>query len=278
MSDTREDGDSIARGFDAAAAEFTSLGEHLWGPIGEALVAVASPQPGERVLDACCGTGASAVPAAQRVGPDGVVDAVDVSAPMITELRARAAHLPQLRTHRLDITAWDGGGPPGYDVVQSGLGIFFLPDMTAGTEGLIAMARPGGRVAFAIWRGDAMAAAGRQLNRAVAAVTGGEEAPPRKPYLIDRINQPECFAQWLGRRGLSDVNVAVNERSLTMDPDLAWLVILGSGFRRALAQLPDDAVASVRERYLSLLDEEGIDALDATTLIGSGTTPAAPNP
>lgn len=107
-------------------------------------------------------------------------------------------------------------------VVQSGLGIFFLPDMTAGTEGLIAMARPGGRVAFAIWRGDAMAAAGRQLNRAVAAVTGDEEAPPRKPHLIDRINQPRSFAQWLGRRGLSDVKVAVNERSLTMTPDLAW--------------------------------------------------------
>ncbi|MBB4932932.1 SAM-dependent methyltransferase [Lipingzhangella halophila] len=277
MSQTHEGDNTLRRGFDTAAADFTSLGEYLWEPIGNAIAATTSPQPGERVLDACCGTGASAIPAAQLVGANGLVDAVDVSGPMITELRARAAQLPQLRAHHRDITAWDGGDPTGYDVVQSGLGIFFLPDMTAGTESLVAMARPGGRAAFAIWRGDAMAAAGRHLNRAVAAVTGGEEAPPRKPHLIDRINQADGFARWLGQRGLSDVQVAVNERSLPMTPELAWLVILGSGFRGALAQLPASAVASVRERYLTLLSEEGTDTLDATTLIGSGTTPTPPH-
>ncbi|WP_260478999.1 methyltransferase domain-containing protein [Kibdelosporangium aridum] len=55
--------------------------------MGAATVAVAGPKPGDRVLDACCGAGASAVPAARLVGPEGVVDAVDLSGAMVDALR-----------------------------------------------------------------------------------------------------------------------------------------------------------------------------------------------
>jgi trans-aconitate methyltransferase len=92
------------------------------------------------------------------VGPSGAVDAVDVSGPMIDELRRQALDLSRLSAHRADVMAWHGNG---YDVVISALGIFFLPDMTAGTERLVGMARPGGRVGFTIWRGEAMVAAGK---------------------------------------------------------------------------------------------------------------------
>jgi hypothetical protein len=158
--------------------------------------------------------------------------------------------------------------------VQSALGIFFFPDMTVGTEHLIGLARPGGRVAFTIWRGDAMAAAGRHLGRAVAAATNAEPPGERKPHLIDRINQADTFATWLADRGLSDVDVTVNELRLPMTIDLAWLVIIGSGYRGALTTLEPDTVAAVRELYLSSLREEGVTELDATTLIGVGTAPA----
>jgi trans-aconitate methyltransferase len=264
--------DDIRRAFDAAAADFTALGRRLWGPIGAATVAAAGLRPGHRVLDACCGTGASAFPAARLVGPDGVVDAVDVSAPMIGELVRLSTGLPQLRAHQADVSTWDTGG---YDVVQSALGIFFLPDMTAGTDRLIGLARPGGRVVFTIWRGDAMAAAGRYLGRAVAAAT--DTAPPeeREPHLFDRINQADSYAVWLTERGLAEVDVTTHELRLPVTPDLAWLVITGSGYRGALAALDADAVEAVRQHYLDCLAADGVTEFDATTLIGSGTTPAA---
>lgn len=258
------------RAFDAAATDFTALGRYLWSPIGEATVAAVGPRDGDRVLDACCGTGASAVPAARLVGPGGVVDAVDISAPMVEELRRNAAGLPQLHAHQADVTAWSGRD---YDVVVSALGIFFFPDMTAGTENLIGMARPGGRVAFTIWRGDSMVAAGRHLRSAVAAATATEPAPERKPHLIDEVNQAEPYAEWLTGLGLSDVDVKVNELRLTMTPEVAWLVVLGSGFRGALAELAPETVDTVREIYLSSLRDAGIGELDATTLIGVGTAP-----
>ncbi|MEU3621339.1 hypothetical protein [Amycolatopsis coloradensis] len=63
MSSSREIG--TRRAFDDAAADFTALGRHLWEPIGEATAAAAGIRTGDRVLDACCGTGASAIPAAR---------------------------------------------------------------------------------------------------------------------------------------------------------------------------------------------------------------------
>ncbi|MEU4745531.1 class I SAM-dependent methyltransferase [Actinosynnema sp. NPDC023658] len=267
MATTPND-EEVRRAFDAAAVDFTALGRHLWGPIGAATVAAADPKPGDRVLDACCGTGASAVPAARSVGPGGLVDAVDRSGPMVEELRRHASGLPQLHAHQADVTTWDGAG---YDVVVSALGIFFLPDMAAGAERLIGAAREGGRVVFTIWRRGAMAAAGRHVYGAVAAATSAEPPPERKPRPVDEINQAEPYAGWLAARGLSDVDVRVNELRLTMTPDLAWLVVLGSGFRGALAGLAPDTVETVRELYLGSLRDEGVDVLDATTLIGVGT-------
>ncbi|MCO1574572.1 methyltransferase domain-containing protein [Crossiella sp. SN42] len=265
MADTRQN--NFRAAFDAAGADFTALGRHLWDPIGAAMVAVAAPAPGERVLDACCGTGASAIPAARAVGPEGLVDAIDVSGPLLAELGRLATGLPQLHPHQADVTTW---ATADYDVVQCALGIFFFPDMTAGTDHLISRARPGGRVAFTIWRGDAMAAAGRHLGRAIAGATNTEPPAPRPPHLIDRVNQADSFAAWLTERGLREVEVTTHEKHLTMTPEVAWLVILGSGFRGALGKLSPELVEDVRERYLASLRAEGVTELDATTLIGSG--------
>jgi trans-aconitate methyltransferase len=186
---------------------------------------------------------------------------------MVDELRRRVAGLPQLHAHQADVTSWRG---EAYDVVQSALGNFFFPDMTAGTDHLISRARPGGRVVFTIWRGEAMVAARRHLAPAIAEVTNTPVQPLRPPHLIDRINQPDTYAAWLVERGLAGVEVAVHEMALTMTPEVAWLVIVGSGFRGMLSKVPQDAVGAVRERYLASLRDNGVTELDATTLIGSG--------
>ncbi|WP_236725116.1 hypothetical protein [Amycolatopsis orientalis] len=104
----------------------------------------------------------------------------------------------------------------------------------------------------------------------MAAVTDSEPPPEREPGLIDRIGRPDSYAAWISGRGLSDVDVKVNELRLTMTPEVAWLVIIGSGFRGVLADLEPGVVEKVRERYLDSLRAEGVTELDATTLIGSG--------
>lgn len=101
-----------------------------------------------------------------------------------------------------------------------------------------------------------MVAAGRQLGLAIAEVTNTPVPAPRPSHLIDRINQVDAYASWLAERGLVDVEVTANEMALTMTPEVAWLVIVGSGFRGALAKVPADVMETVRERYLASLRDE----------------------
>lgn len=259
--------DRSTRAFDTAAADFDRLGEYLWRPIAAATLESTAPASGERVLDACCGTGASALPSAERVGPAGRVDAVDLSGALIDVLRQRASGYPQLHPHIGDVTAWPHDG---YDLVQVVLGIFFFPDMTTGTDYLIGRVRPGGRAGFTIWRRGAVEIAGKHLGAAVAAVTGAAPPPPRPPHLVDELNQPDLFRIWLGERSLTDVTVTENELRLPLTPEIAWLIVTGSGFAGALAELDEAQRIAVRDAYLGSLDAAGISELDATTLIGVG--------
>lgn len=259
--------DRSMRAFDTAAADFDRLGEYLWQSIAAATVECTAPASGHRVLDACCGTGASALPAAERVGPAGRVDAVDLSESLIAVLRRKGSGYPQLHPYIADVTTWP---QDGYDLVQVVLGIFFFPDMTAGTEHLISRVRPGGRAGFTIWRRGTMEAAGKHLGAALTAVTGATQ-PVRPPHPIDQLNQPDPFRAWLGNRGLVDVTVTEHELRLPMTPEIAWLVVTGSGYAGALAELDQAQTAAVHDAYLTSLGKDRIRELDATTLIGVGT-------
>ncbi len=57
--------------YSAAADHFDDPPLAFWSRIGERTIERASLQPGHRVLDVCSGTGASALPAAEAVGPTG---------------------------------------------------------------------------------------------------------------------------------------------------------------------------------------------------------------
>lgn len=261
------------RAFDAAAADFSLLSPYLWDRVGAATVEVSRPQPGETVLDSCCGDGASAIPAARLVGSDGHVDAVDLSAPLVEVVARRSAELPQLTAHLADVTSWTG--PPQmpdakYDLVQCVLGIFFFPDMTAGTEHLVRLLRPGGRAAFTIWRQGSMVEIGKRLSAAAALIRGEDPPGPRESHLIDRVGVAGAYDRWLSQRGLHDTEVIVKELVLPLTPELAWLLVLGSGFRGVLTGLADEQTAAVREEYLTALSRDDITEVEATSLVGTG--------
>ena len=116
--------------FDAAARDFIALAPLLWDRVGQIVVESAPPQDGARVLDACCGAGSAALPAAECAGPNGQVDCVDLSAPLIEALKSRLADSPYLgRVHAFtaDITTWEAGP---YDQVLCILGLPFIPHST----------------------------------------------------------------------------------------------------------------------------------------------------
>lgn len=271
MTDPDSERRTAVAAFDSAAQDFDTLTPHLWGPVGADTVSLSAPQPGERILDACCGTGASAIPTARLVGAAGHVDAVDLSAPLIDILAVHAASLPQLRSHCADVTTWP---EQDYDLVQSVLGIFFLPDMTAATRRLVSRCRPGGRVAFTIWRQGAVAEVGQRMLTALAATTGSEPLPARKPHLVEELGTSAPYRRWLKNLGLLDVDVQEQPRTLPLTAELAWSVVAGSGYRAMLNSLDVAQLAEARARYFKGLEVDRMDWLDTSTLVGLGRRPA----
>jgi trans-aconitate methyltransferase len=263
--------DDIAAVFDAAHADFVQLSPSLWGPLGEALVDHSRPAPGERVLDAFCGSGASALPAAKAVGDDGHVDAVDVASALLAHGRAAAAGLPQIRFTRADLTTWRPTGGP-YDLVQSGFGVFFLPDMDAGSARLVGMLRDGGRFAVQTWRKGALVAFAECL---FDELRDALPEPPRTPdssNAAERINTSDKLGGWLGSLGLKGVEVSEVAFRPVLTPELAWGLVCGTGFRGLLKGLDGGTVERVREGLLRRLEERGLGTLDAGALVGVGFT------
>jgi ubiquinone/menaquinone biosynthesis C-methylase UbiE len=76
--------------YDAAAAHFVDEPLGFWERIGRPTITQIGLRAGDSVLDVGCGTGVSALPAAQIVGRDGFVLGVDLSARLLDRARAKA--------------------------------------------------------------------------------------------------------------------------------------------------------------------------------------------
>lgn len=260
----------FAEEFAAAAHPFVELDEVLWNPISTAAVSRSHPRFDERVLDACCGDGASALPTAELVGIGGLVDALDLAEPLVEIARQRAgARMPQLHLHVADATTWE---PDGYDLVQCVLGIQFFPELEADTRHLIERARPGGRVAVTVWARGAVEPLPELLIGAMPDDAASELDELTKPT-IEVADTPGSLAHWLAELGLVDVRAEAVRRHLDLSPELAWQLVLGTGLRAIVSRLDDAALEGVRDRFLAALAARDVVSVDVTTLIAVGRRP-----
>lgn len=258
--------------FDAAAADFVALAPRLWDPLGRMLVERTAPRPGERVLDACCGAGASALPAARAVGDAGRVDAVDVSGGLLEHGRRAARDLPQLRFIHSDVTTWRPA-EGGYDLVQSAYGVFFLPDMDAGSTHLISLLRSRGRFAVQTWRRGALADFARCMFEAVADEVPLPTERPTSAAASERIDSVTKLEEWLSSMGMTGVRVWEVPYVQPLTPELAWDLVRGTRWRHLIAACDEPAAQRIRDGLLARIQERGLTHLDASSLTGIGARP-----
>lgn len=250
--------------FSEAHVEFEAWGPLLWDPLGRELVARSRPAVGERVLDACCGAGASALPAAAAVGPSGTVDGVDLAGDLLALGRARAAAggYGWLGFVQADVLEWTA---PAYDVVQFGYGAYFMPDLDAAGRQLTGLLRPGGRLAVMVWDRSAM----RVVRLCVDAIRPAKpDVGPSDGRAV--LDTPDRLRGWLRRLGLGATSVHRVRHTVRMDEDLAWTFVLGTGLRGYLHGLSDPQLEAVRSRYLEALEANDAWELNATSLVGVG--------
>jgi SAM-dependent methyltransferase len=132
-------------------AELQAITDEMLEPVGRPLLEVVEDDTA-RVLDVGCGTGATTVALARRLGEGGSCLGVDISEPMLEAARARAERegLP-VEFIVADVEA-HAFAPAGFDAVVSRFGVMFFADPAAAFANLRQATRPGGRLRFVCWR------------------------------------------------------------------------------------------------------------------------------
>src|SRR5262249_4725895 len=116
--------------YNAAADSFDSPALSFWDYFGRRTVQRLDLREGQSVLDAACGSAASAIPAATAVGPGGSVVGVDISERLLelAQRKAAQAGLANMRFKCSDMLALPNEDAD-FAVVLCVFAIFFIPDM-----------------------------------------------------------------------------------------------------------------------------------------------------
>lgn len=119
----------------------------VFAPWANALLGLAKPGPGERLLDVACGTGIVARKAVGMVGDAGQVFGLDLN-PSMLEIAQRLEPLIEWREgSAVDLPFPD----QSFDVVTCQQGLQFFPDRLKAVSEMRRVLAPGGRLAVAAW-------------------------------------------------------------------------------------------------------------------------------
>ena len=193
--------DRIAPVYDAMNRAMTLGLDRRW----RRLTARAVVRRGEKILDACCGTGDLAL-AGRAAGGD--VVGVDFSEAMLARARRKAPEMEWVQADAAALPFPD----ESFDAVTVGFGIRNLADLEGGLRELARVLKPGGRLGcleitrprgilrpfFRVWFDGLVPAAGKVLP--------GGAAYSYLPASVRRFPGPEDLAAAMRRAGFGQVS------------------------------------------------------------------------
>jgi ubiquinone/menaquinone biosynthesis C-methylase UbiE len=129
--------------------------DRLFEPFERLLADVAAERNGQRVLDVGCGTGATTLAVARRLGAAAACTGVDISEPMIALARERAAR-ERLNARFVCADAQTHAFPAqSFDLIVSRFGVMFFEDPHAAFANLHRAARADAHLELIAWRSAA---------------------------------------------------------------------------------------------------------------------------
>ncbi len=234
--------------YDAASGHFDATPLGFWERYGESTIARLALPAGARVLDVCCGTGASALQAARAVGETGSVVGVDLSERLLRLARAKAQErgLRNVDFRSGDMTRLDLPDA-AFDAVVIVFGIFFAPDMAQQVESLARLVRPGGVLAVTTWGPRLFAPLYAPFLEAVRA-----RRPDLEDYRPwDRLTTEADVAALMRAAGVGSFEITAESGSERLErPEDWWTVVLGTGLRWFVDQLDAASAESLRSECL----------------------------
>jgi len=219
--------------------------------VSDALLVLAAPRAGERVLDVGCGCGASTIDFARAVGPAGRVEALDISGPMLAEgkRRAAAAGVGDIEWRQADAAT---ATLDGYDLLTSNFGLTFFGDPVAAFAHMRRAANADARMAFVCWRALSENPWMETPMRAVAPhLPPKPKADPHAPGMF-AFSDPDRMSHVLTEAGWAEPHI---ERL-----DVVLDIAAGKGLEEAVLQ--STQIGAVN----SWLRDQPADIIDAAVL------------
>ncbi len=248
-----------------------ALMEAMLQPLGESVMDTLAPKPGEHVLDIGCGCGHTSLSLADRVGAEGSVTGIDISAPMLAIASHLAAERSSIQFFEADAQT-HAFEPERYDVVFSRFGVMFFEDPIAAFTNIRSAMRASARLAFCCWQPRAV-----NPFMTVPAIAALEllpappEVPPRTPGPF-AFEEADYVTEILTRAGFESISVTPLRQPLTFGCGLSLtdivdrLVQIGP-IAQMVREAPQDLQQPVREKVIAAVSPF-YDPLSGLTLDG----------
>lgn len=224
------------------------LSRAIADPWTRVVLELASPKPGERVLDLACGTGSVARQVAPMVGISGQVLALDINSEMLEVGRAQPSPAGASILWQVgDATRLELPGD-AFDLVLCQQGLQFFPDRAASVREMRRVLRGGGRAGISVWQ---------SLNRhpvyeALFTATARHlDTPITDVDVAFSLSNPEELYMLLSEAGFQDIEITPETLLIRMpEPErFVQFSILG-----AATSVPAFASMDASER-LALVEE-----------------------
>ena len=202
-------------------AEHNEPIDRLFAEITQIALDLASPQPGERVIDIGCGSGTTVLELAARIGPRGAVLGADISKQSVQRANERiaTAGLTQAKVVLADASTHQFE-PSAFDLLFSRFGVMFFSDPAATFANLRKALNPGGRLAVAVFR---TVGENRWARDPVAAL--GNMVPPQK---LPGPEEPGQFS-WADPARVHRILETAGFRDVSLTPFDPAMRLSGSG-------------------------------------------------
>lgn len=256
----------VIKTYNSAADSFEMKPLGFWSFFGRQTVEHAGLKKGDKVLDVCCGSGASALPASKEVGREGLVFGVDIAHNLlkIAHDKTVVEGLDQVYFMKADMEQIHFVGHR-FDAVICVFGIFFFEDMAGQLAKLWNLLRPTGKIAITTWSHDIFSAAS-EIWKAELSQIRPDLVSDFNPW--DEITSKQGLTHLFSQAGIQNVQIDLVERDQNLQtPGDFWTIAMGSGFRWAIEQLNTEERSFFKSRLLSKIKEKKISSIKTNALI-----------
>lgn len=218
----------------------------IGAPVAADLLRAASLRPGERVLDAACGTGVVTKLAAEWVAPGGTVAGLDANPAMLAV--ARATTPSDVSIDWYEAPAEDLPFPDeSFDAVLCGMGLQFFADKEAALREFHRVLVPGGRLVANV-PGPTPPPL-QIMADSLARHIGPESAS--FVHAVFSLHDPGDLRNLATQAGFEDVDVRSGVTSLELPPpaEFLWQYVSSTPLAATVAQADEERRAALENEF-----------------------------